>query len=61
MNNSPIIALFFLGAFLSANGQDTNKITGKIDNGSKKKAVTAPLHSRQVKLNSLISSLINQN
>jgi hypothetical protein len=48
MNNSPIIALFFLGAFLSANGQDTNKITGKIDDGSKKKAVTAPLPSYRI-------------
>ncbi|MEJ6581049.1 MAG: hypothetical protein QNL33_15930 [Akkermansiaceae bacterium] len=41
-------ALFLLGIFLPANGQETNKITGKIDDGSEKAVVSAPSPSYRV-------------
>lgn len=48
MNIPPITLLFFLGSFVTANGEDTNKITGKINDGGEKAMASASPQSYRV-------------
>lgn len=48
MKSPPLFTMCCLGVLSSAQGQDSNEITGKIDNGSKREAVSAPLPSYRI-------------